>query len=190
MSKMALTARQARFVAEYLIDLNATQAAIRAGYSKKTAEQQGFQLLKKTSVAEAIQSAQANRAKRTEITQDDVLRELAKVGFATMRRFIYVDASGEPVINLTDTPDDNLDALSEVQTETRYERDPDGEGELRPVRKVKIKLHDKLSALDKLGRHLGMFKETTPEGDEARSLNINIKTAAPIGEVRVTRSDT
>ena len=71
-----LTPKQQRFVDEYLIDLNAKQAAIRSGYSPKTAEQQGFQLLKKTSVSEAIEQAQQERQKRTLITQDDVIRGL------------------------------------------------------------------------------------------------------------------
>ena len=71
-----LTPKQQRFVDEYLIDLNATQAAIRAGYSPKTSEQQGFQLLKKTSVSEAIEQAQQERQKRTLVTQDDVIRGL------------------------------------------------------------------------------------------------------------------
>ena len=71
-----LTPKQRRFVDEYLIDLNATQAAIRAGYSPKTGEQQGFQLLKKTSVSEAIEQAQQERQKRTLVTQDDVIRGL------------------------------------------------------------------------------------------------------------------
>ena len=71
-----LTPKQQRFVDEYIIDLNATQSAIRAGYSPKTAEQQGFQLLKKTSVSEAIEQAQQERQKRTLVTQDDVIRGL------------------------------------------------------------------------------------------------------------------
>ena len=71
-----LTPKQQRFVDEYLIDLNAKQAAIRSGYSPKTAEQQGFQLLKKTSVSEAIEQAQKERQKRTLVTQDDVIRGL------------------------------------------------------------------------------------------------------------------
>ena len=71
-----LTPKQQRFVDEYLIDLNATQSAIRAGYSPKTAEQQGFQLLKKTSVSEAIEQAQQERQNRTLVTQDDVIRGL------------------------------------------------------------------------------------------------------------------
>ena len=67
---MALTDKQKRFVEDYLVDLNATQAAVRAGYSAKTAEQQAYQILQKTSVSEAIAAAQAARSERTELTQD------------------------------------------------------------------------------------------------------------------------
>ncbi len=73
-----LTPKQARFVEEYLLDLNATQAAIRAGYSKKTANEQGAQLLAKLSIREAVAEAQAIRSKRTEITQDEVIQGLKK----------------------------------------------------------------------------------------------------------------
>lgn len=75
---MALNAKQRRFVDEYLIDLNATQAAIRAGYSVSRASEIGYQLLQKTTVKEAIQSAMAKREKRTEITQDYVLNTIAE----------------------------------------------------------------------------------------------------------------
>lgn len=171
---MALTARQARFVAEYLIDLNATQAAIRAGYSEKTALQQGPRLLGNVGIAAAIQSAQAKRAKRTQITQDRVLQELARVGFSDLRR--AVDWVGQTV-TLKDSAqldDDTALAMSEVS------QGPNG---------LKIKMHDKLSALDKLARHLGMFKGDSYSDEEAKSLNITITTAAPVGDVRVTRSD-
>ena len=73
-----LTPKQARFVEEYLLDLNATQAAIRAGYSKKTANEQGAQLLAKLSIRQAVAEAQAIRSKRTEITQDEVIQGLKK----------------------------------------------------------------------------------------------------------------
>lgn len=76
---MALTAKQQMFVAEYLIDLNATQAAIRAGYSKRTAEWQGPQLLGKTHVSAAIQQAMNERAKRIKRTADDVLADILAV---------------------------------------------------------------------------------------------------------------
>lgn len=83
-----LTAKQQRFVVEYLVDLNATQAAIRAGYSPKTAAEQAHQLLRKTSVAAAISKAQGKRADRTEITADLVLRELWDVATADPNELI------------------------------------------------------------------------------------------------------
>tara|TARA_R110002110_G_scaffold106898_2_gene267700 strand:+ start:1953 stop:2357 length:405 start_codon:yes stop_codon:yes gene_type:complete len=73
---MPLTPKQERFINEYLIDLNATQAAIRAGYSEKTADQQGHQLLKKTLVSAAIAEAQDERSARTSVTQDYVLESI------------------------------------------------------------------------------------------------------------------
>lgn len=79
---MALTERQNRFVQEYLVDLNATQAAIRAGYSEKSAGTQGCRLLANAEVQQAIQRAMEERQARTGITQDDVVQELKAVAFA------------------------------------------------------------------------------------------------------------
>lgn len=171
---MALTARQARFVAEYLIDLNATQAAIRAGYSEKTALQQGPRLLGNVGIAEAIASAQEKRAKRTEITQDRVLAELARVGFADLRKAVAWDGERVLLKNSEEIDDDTALAVSEVS------QGPNG---------IKIKLHDKLAALDKIARHLGMYKDGADAPQDAVSLTVNMTSAAPIGEIRVTRSD-
>lgn len=79
---MALTLKQERFVEEYLVDLNATAAAIRAGYKETTAAQQGHNLLQKPAIEAAIQAAQAAREERTKITGDQVVSELAKIAFA------------------------------------------------------------------------------------------------------------
>ena len=92
---MALTPKQKRFVAEYLVDLNATAAARRAGYSAKTADRIGPELLGKTCVSEAIQQAIREREKRTEITQDMVLRETAKLAFFDIRNIF--DKDGKPL---------------------------------------------------------------------------------------------
>lgn len=86
-----LTDRQARFCEEYLIDLNATQAAIRTGYSEKTANEQGARLLANVSVQEKIAELKAERAKRTEITQDTVIQELAAVACAEVKGVRAVD---------------------------------------------------------------------------------------------------
>lgn len=86
-----LTDRQARFCEEYLIDLNATQAAIRAGYSEKTANEQGARLLANVSVQEKIAELKAERAKRTEMKQDSVIQELAAVARAEVKGVRAVD---------------------------------------------------------------------------------------------------
>ena len=92
-----LTPKQARFVAEYLVDLNATQAAIRAGYSRKTADSIGLQLLRKTQVALAIQKAQEDRARRVELTQDEIIRDIMDVRDRCMQRAPVVDMKGRQV---------------------------------------------------------------------------------------------
>lgn len=74
--QLHMTPRQQRFVDEYLVDLNATKAAVRAGYSARTAEQQGPRLLGKVEIADVVRKAQAARSQRVQITQDDVLRGL------------------------------------------------------------------------------------------------------------------
>lgn len=156
-----LSPRQDRFVAEYLIDLNATQAAIRAGYSKKTAQEQGSRLLSNAMVAEAIQRRQSRIAAKLEITQESVVAELAKIAFADIRKAVRwgrspIDATSENaspnglgIYPVELVPSEEIDdataaAVSEVSlTQTG----------------VKIKMHDKKSALVDLGKHLGMFKE-------------------------------
>lgn len=86
-----LTDRQARFCEEYLIDLNATQAAIRAGYSEKTANRIASELLSKLDIQEKIAELKAERAKRTEMTQDSVIQELAAVARAEIKGVRAVD---------------------------------------------------------------------------------------------------
>ena len=145
-----LTPKQARFVEEYLVDLNATQAAIRAGYSVKSAEMLGYQLLQKTTVASAVAQAQQERSERTEITQDQVLRELARIGFSDMGNYVKYGPGG---VMLVDSSEVDTRVVAEVsQTVTK-------EGGT-----VKFKLHDKVGALVKLGQHLGMFVERQEHG--------------------------
>lgn len=150
---MPLTPKQARFVEEYLIDLNATQAAIRAGYSAKTAEQGGAQLLRNIKVAAAIKEAQDARSKRTAITQDMVLEEYRKLALANMLDYIKVQG-GAPVVDMSTMTRDQAAAIGEVTSEIFM----DGKGDdAKPVRRTKFKLADKKGALDSIARHLGMF---------------------------------
>src|SRR5215475_12924278 len=87
-----LTPRQVRFVAEYLIDANATQAAIRAGYKAKHADVSGCRLLANAKIRAAVDAGEAERAKRTQVTADKVIMELARVAFADPRQLF--DESG------------------------------------------------------------------------------------------------
>lgn len=149
-----LTAKQARFVDEYLIDLNATKAAIRAGYSKKTARQAGFENLTKPDIAAAIAEAQTKRSERTGITQDKVLEGLARLGFANMLDYITVQEDGTAYVDLSRLTREQAAALSEVIVEEYTEG---GGKDARNVRRTRIKLADKKGPLVELGKHLGMF---------------------------------
>jgi phage terminase small subunit len=182
---MALNDKQARFVAEYLIDLNATQAAIRAGYSEATAYSQGQRLLKHVEVASAVANAQAQRSERTEITADRVLQELAKIGFSDIRKAVkwgsrLVERPDDPVETtlegLEDQPhggalkrrkksDGGTDAFYVTSIELTDSAELDDEtaaavAEIAQTKEgVRIKLHDKRAALVDIGRHLGMFTD-------------------------------
>lgn len=166
---MALTPKQKRFVAEYLIDLNATAAARRAGYSAKTADRIGPELLGKTCVSEAIQQAIQEREKRTEITQDMVLQETAKLAFFDIRKMF--DNNGKP-LDISRLDDDTAAAL--VGLDVQDIADPDGDyvGYVK-----KYKMADKVKALELLGKHFGTWepkddgpKDETEEDGLSRSL--------------------
>lgn len=140
-----LTSKQQRFVAEYLIDLNATQAAARAGYKDPN---KGRQLVTKSNVSEAIREAQHDQEKRTLITQDKVLHELAKVAFGDMRTVMEWGPQGVKLIDSGEISDDAAALVAEV-SETVTESGGS----------IKMKANDKIRALELLGKHLGMFQD-------------------------------
>jgi phage terminase small subunit len=143
-----LTPKQTRFAQEYLFDLNAKQAAIRAGYSPKTAEVQGSRLLGHPNVQAAVDAAMQARSRRAEVTADRVVTELAKIAFADMRD--YWPRAGE-TIDLHRLDQDRTAAIEEITIDEAV----DPAGVLH--RRTRLKLHDKLAALTNLARHLGMF---------------------------------
>ena len=142
-----LTAKQQRFCDEYLIDLNATQAAIRAGYSPKRASEQGHQLLQKTTVSEAISIAMAERSRRTGISQDRVVNELAKIAFVYM--LDVVDEEGR--IRSTASQDD-LACIESIKHKESSSINGDST-------EREVKIASKLKALELLGKHLGMWND-------------------------------
>lgn len=165
-----LTDKQQAFVNEYLIDLNATQAAIRAGYSVKTAEQQGHQLLKKTSVSEAIAKAMAKRSRRTGVSQDRIIQQLAKIAFSDMKdvmewrtvEYPLTDFEGKPILD----PDGNQERDPHLRISLKESSEVDGSiiQEISEVHKGgsithTVKLNDRMKALDLLGKHLGMWTD-------------------------------
>lgn len=155
-----LTAKQKRFIEEYLIDLNATQAAIRAGYSPHTAKEIGSENLSKPHIRARIEQALAERSKRTGINQDRVIMELARIALinpGNLINFAEVTVKGE-------ASEDDLAAIQSVKVKTI----PTENGE---IVEREVRLYDKNRALELLGRHLGMFND---------KLNVNAEMAVKI----------
>ncbi len=139
-----LTPKQARFVEEYLVDLNATQAAIRAGYSPRRASEFGYSLLQKNTVQAAIEAAQRARSARTGVTADRVVQEIARVAFSSLRDVMTWGPDGAQVRRDDEITSEAAAAIAEI-TETNAG--------------VKIKLHNKVAALDQLAKHVGLYHD-------------------------------
>jgi phage terminase small subunit len=140
-----MTPRQRRFVSEYLIDLNATQAAIRAGYSKRRAGSTSWDLLhKRQGVAEAIREAMLAREKRTLITADRVLQQFARIAFADIRELGETGKQGLEVKPLATLSDDLAAAVVELSTNDKG---------------MRLRLQNRIEALNALARHLGLFDQ-------------------------------
>jgi phage terminase small subunit len=151
-----LTDRQALFVREYLRDLNATQAAIRAGYSPKIAAEQGYANLRKHQIAEAISKAQQTIQDKFVVSVDEIARELYKLGFANMQDYMTVGADGDPVLDWSRLTRDQAAALQDVTVEDYR----DGRGKAaRDVRKVRFRLADKRASLVDLAKVLGLVTD-------------------------------
>jgi phage terminase small subunit len=150
-----LTAKQQSFVEEYLVDLNATQAAIRAGYSERTAKQQGSRLLTNADVLRAVDEGQERRTERVEVTQDYVLDNLTEIVERCMQRSPVMVRRGRLLVQATD--DEGRDVW-------RF----DAKGAT--------------AALTLLGKHLGLFAENvnlrTPDGPLAIEVTRQVVPAA------------
>lgn len=186
---MALTDKQKRFCEEYLIDLNATQAAIRAGYSTKTAEQTASRLLRNVKVQEYIAKRQKELSRSTEITQERVIKELALIAFSNNADYAHVvekklqvetggalvdvlDKDGKPVMYRTVEP-----VLTEELTEEQKRA-------LAVIKKgrdgLEVKSCDKVKALELLGKHLGIFTDKI-------EANVNDTTRSELQELLAQR---
>lgn len=149
MPRALLTRKQSLFVQEYLVDLNATQAAIRAGYKANTAAATGYENLQKPQIAKKLAEAKAKRMARVELTADDVLRELRLLVMSDVRDF-EVDARGELTLR-AGAPDEAWRAVSSVKHKIRTDANGD------TTREIEFKLWDKNSALEKVAKHIRFY---------------------------------
>ena len=145
---MALNAKQERFVEEYLVDLNATQAAIRAGYSEKTAYSMGQRLLKHVEVAQLLAEAQAKRSERVQVDADWVLTRLAAEATADLADILDDAGAIKPVSDWPVIWRQGLVAGFEVQ-----ENEVDG---VKMGQTVKVKLSDRIKRIELIGKHVNV----------------------------------
>ena len=151
---MDLTDKQSKFVKEYLVDLNATQAAIRAGYSKKTAQEIGSENLTKPIIQEEIQKEQQRHAEKTDITIEKVLNEYAKIGFSDLTEILNFEKGYMSLADFNKLTSSQRACFKKIEFKTEYKM---VDGDPAPVYNVKFELYDKQHALDMIGKHLGMF---------------------------------
>lgn len=162
-----LTDRQRAFCAEYLVDLNGSAAAVRAGYSASNAHVKASQLLDDPRIKATIAKLMADRQRRTLITQDRVLRELARIAFLDPREVLEWDAAGVTLKPSTRLRRREAAAVAEIS---------------QTAHGVRVKFHSKQSALELIGRHLGMFgpdkKDGGPTAEEIAAAVAAIREAA------------
>lgn len=170
MPKGQMTRKQERFVEEYLIDLNATQAAIRAGYSPSSANAIGGENLAKPIIKAAIDKAMAEQSRRTGINADRVIRELAKIAFLRADEVIDIDRAQVR----QDAGADDLAAIAGVKVKYVPKKEINDDGEVVFVEAVEreIRFCDKLKALDMLAKHLGAYDGKKAEDGQAAETGI------------------
>lgn len=148
-----LNDRERRFVDEYLLDLNATKAAERAGYSSKTARAQGSRLLTRVAIQAAVEAGMENRQQRTEVDQDRVIHETALLAFSDVTHYILGD---DGQVRLAEgAPRDAMRAVSSIKRKTRSYTYADGSESV--TRDIELKLWNKPEPLKLAGRHVGLF---------------------------------
>lgn len=158
--KPPLTGKQQLFVEEYLVDLNATQAAVRAGYSVRTARQVGCRLLTYVDIKAAIEAAIEERKKRITVTGDMVIAELALIAFAGMKDFVEIDEGGAirafPLDSLAEGKDRIIRKVREKRT---IKSTAEGDQVLDSI--YEFELVDKIKSLELLARHMGLLHDKT-----------------------------
>lgn len=151
-----LTEKQKLFVAEYLVDLNATKAAVRAGYTEKTARIHSSKMLANANIQQLISESLRKRTDKLEITSERILSELAYMGFSNMLDYIGTTEFGDAYVDLSSLTREQAKAIQEITVEAYTE----GRGEdAREIKRTKFKLADKRGSLELLGKHLKLFTD-------------------------------
>lgn len=150
-----LKERLERFCRAYTLDLNATNAALTAGYARNSAYSQGQRLLKNSAVAARIDEIQRKQCEKLDITAERVLTEIAKLAYSNMDDYVDV-VSGQRVLNTGKATRDQMAAVQEI---TEDNTGGSGDGERKVVVRTRFKLVDKGINLERLGRHLKLFTD-------------------------------
>lgn len=184
MATKPLLPKQERFCQEFLIDLNQTQAAIRAGYSKRTASNTSFKLMQHERIRRRIQILMNRRSDRIEIDQDTVLQECAIVALSDIGELF--DQRGA-LKAIWEVPELTRRAISSVEVVTRTLPDGSRGADIEYVHK--IKLWDKMSGLDKLGKHLKLFDRAAETDAEDVARRVRARIASSLGLPSVPDDD-
>lgn len=150
-----LTPKQERFCQEYLVDLNAKQAAIRAGYSAKTAHSIGAENLTKPEVEKRVTELRLELSNKTNVTKERVIEEYAKIAFFDIREIYDVDGG---LINVKQIDDKSAGAIASIKATEEWGEDEEGNKTIVGTIK-EVKIFDKIRALQDLGKHLGLFEK-------------------------------
>ena len=164
-----MTLQKRQFAKEYLVDLNATQAALRAGYSKKTAYSQGQRLLKSVEIQQEIQEAMDARAARTNISADATLREIARLAFSDIRKYV---GEGDVLHPISALDDDAASAVSALEVHETWGMTSEGDTRQVTGQVKKLKLWDKTANLALLGRHLKLFIDRVEHGLDESAVSL------------------
>ena len=185
-SEFEITDKMRQFVDEYLIDMNGTQAAIRAGYSEATAQEQSSQLLDRPDIRELVEQRQKDRIDRTQISQDLTVNELKAIALSDIADFVIVKEGG--VIEqrpFNELKKEQTRCVKKIKQTVRTAQSSDG-AVIHQTAVLELELYDKVKSLELLGRHLGIFNDRLTL-DEALPLQIVFEVAPPVADIIITR---
>ena len=174
-----MTDKQARFCEEYMVDLNATQAAIRAGYSENTAQEQSSRLLLNVMVQERIQQLRAEQSERTRIDADYVLKKLTEIANFRLEDVADIDDAGQIKYKpFSEWPERAHTAVIGIDEDRIIKESADG-SQVTVHDKIKIRTMNKDKSIENIGRHLAMFTDKTKDETERPPTEIKVIFATP-----------